>query len=235
MKWLRSSLIAIGSLLVFAFSIFWIIADGGHEPRIVAVGSAITILINYEYFLVFLKKKRKLSPEQKIAARDRWRPVFQDYFLEAASKGYRVGDAIIHDVIRIDTYPNTSDKKGISSWFRVGLMGTYNHGILLGLRWTNLEEKNGKWLENWKNPSDDSIKVILLGQVPYEAIESVNFDGDHYYNKPHIYCHFDYKGQPYERLYYGEEFRLAPNMPTHYSEIAEVKSQPRWKFWKSSS
>lgn len=232
MEWLRKFIVVVGSIITLIASILWVVAGGGYEAWIVSISSFTVIFLKHEYFFEFLRKRRKLSPEQKIAARDRWRPIFQEYFLEAASKGHRVGDAIIHDVIRLDNYPNLDEKKGISPWFRVGLMGTYNHGILLGLRWTHLEDIDGKWVENYKNPSKNSIKVMLLGQVPYEVIESVNFNGDDYYNKPHVYCHFDYSGQPYERLYYGEELTLGPNMLKNYREITEFKDKSKWTFWK---
>lgn len=231
MGWLKNSIIFAGSWVALAISVLWVLSDGGYEPWIVATVSLVTILINFDYFPIFRRRKPRLTPEQRIAARDKWRRVFQDYFLQAASRGQRVGDAIVHDVSRLDTYPDAGKEKGISSWFRVGLMGTYNHGILLGLRWTYVEQKDGAWVENWKERTDASVKVILLGQVPYEAIESVNFDGDHYYSKPHIYCHFDYQGQPYEKLYYGEEFKLDARSPSYYREIVDFKSGDKWNFW----
>lgn len=235
MKWLRNSVILVASCIALALSIFWILDDGGYEPWVVAIFGAVGIVINLDQFPVIVRRKQKLTPEQRIAARDKWRPVFQDYFLHAANKGRRAGDAIIHDVSRLDAYPDTGKAgkgKGISPWFRAGLMGAYNHGILLGLRWTYIEQKNGTWVENWKEKTEGSVKVILLGQVPYEAIESVNFDGDQYYSKPHIYCHFDYRGQPYERLYYGEEFKLDPGLPSYYREIAELRSGSGRLFWR---
>jgi hypothetical protein len=113
-------------------------------------------------------------------------------------------------------------------------MGTYQRGVLLGLRWTYLQEQDGSWKELSSGNNEGAVKVMLLGEVPYEAIESVNFDGDHYYNKPHLFCHFEHAGQPYERLLYGEEFQLDPGFPHHYREIAELKAPPRpWRtFWQ---
>ena len=50
-------------------------------------------------------------------------------------------DAIIHDVDRVDDYPNSSDEEeGISSWFRVGLLETYHRGVKVGLRIGSLVE-----------------------------------------------------------------------------------------------
>ena len=54
-------------------------------------------------------------------------------------------DVIIRDVLRIDDYPELSEKKGISSWFKVGLLDTYDRGILLGLEWVRLAQP--PWLD----------------------------------------------------------------------------------------
>ena len=78
----------------------------------------------------FGRAKRNLSPAQKIAARDKWREAFERYFLEMARDDYQ-GDAIIHDVDRLDEYPESREGKVLSSWFRVGLAGTYHRGVLL--------------------------------------------------------------------------------------------------------
>lgn len=232
MGWLKNSIVLAGSLIATVGSILWGIAEGGYEPWIVAMLCAVGILVNLEIFPIFSRKKRNLTPEQKIAARDRWRPVFERYFLEAARNGQHIGDTIIHDVNRLDTYPKIDDKKGISPWFRVGLAGTYNRGILLGLKWAYIEQKDNTWVENKGEKTDNSLEVALLGEVPYESIESVNFDGDDYYNKPHIYCHFEHNGEPYERLFFGEECQLDPNLPSYYREIAKYEPVSRRRFWQ---
>lgn len=232
MSLLKNYTVLVGSAAVVLGSVAWGLSEGGFEPWIVAIAGVVGIFTNWELLPKFGKRKRILSPAQKIAARDKWRPIFKDYFIEAARKNYR-SDTIVHDVDRLDNYPETGEEKGISSWFRVGLMGTYNDGILLGLRWTYVEEKNGAWVENGQSKSQSAVKVMLLGEVPFESIESVNFDGDDYYNKPHIFCHCDFGGEPYKRLFYGEEFQLDPNFPYHYRDLLEYQREKpfRWKFW----
>lgn len=213
--------VLVCSILALLGSVAWGIVDGGWEPWIVALLSVVGILSNRDIIAIIFWTKDRLTPAQRIATRDKWRPKFENYFFEVAKRDYR-GDAIIHDVARLDDYPEVDDrKKGTSSWFRVGLMGTSNDGVLLGLRWTILIQEDGEVCEAKGVRGADGRKVILLGELPYEAIESVNFDGDKYYNKPHIFCHFDYSGEPYRRLFYGEEFRLYPGSPWHYSEVAE--------------
>lgn len=232
MSFLKNYTVLFGSVAVVLGSFAWGLAEGGYEPWIVMIAGIVGIITNWELLPKFGKRKRSLAPTEKLAARDKWRPIFQDYFLEAARKNYR-GDAIIHDVDRLDNYPETGDEKGISPWFRVGLMGTYNDGILLGLRWTEIEEENGIWVENTKSDSKNAVKVMLLGEVPFESIASVNLEGDEFYNKPHIFCHFEFEGEPYKRIFYGEEFQLDPKFPYHYRELLEYqkKKSSRWKFW----
>ena len=98
-------------------------------------------------------------------------------------------DVVIRDVKRMNKYADIkSTKKGISSWCKSGLMGTYHRGILLGLRWEMLTadgEENWRYT-NHKAGKAGHIKVILIGYVPYENVEPINWEGDEYYGEPHI-------------------------------------------------
>ncbi|OWV64615.1 hypothetical protein ATY75_32215 [Rhizobium sp. N122] len=236
MSLFRNSVVHVGSWAALVGFGLWTYHDPGFEPIIGLIAGAVGVVTNFEAFPLGWGNRRKLSPEAKIALRDRWRPVFEDFFLIAAQDSYRT-DVIVHDVARLDHYPNADEKgRGISAWFRVGLMGTYNRGVLLGLRWTHLrQEENGEWVEYLTHHPEDARKVILLAEIPYELIESFNPYGDRYYNKPHLFCHFDYGGQPYERLFYGEQSQLFANSPYHYTEITRFKPPPLLKRLKEKS
>lgn len=124
----------------------------------------------------------------------------------------------------LDCYPEGGNEgKGISAWFRVGLMGTYHRGILVGVRWETLNRlpNGGGWrLTDYAANETGEIKVILIGEIPYERIESVDWRGDEYYGCPHIYCHFDGPGRmPYQRLGYSEQ-RQNINGPPFYVDVA---------------
>lgn len=232
MSWLQNSIVFLGSWIAFIGSIVWGFAEGGYEPWIAAILGFVGIAANRNLLSFAHKKDPRLTAEQRIAARDKWRPIFENYFQDNARRNHR-SDCIVHDVQRLDNYPNGPDReRGISAWFRVGLMGTYQHGVLLGLRWTYLVSEGEKWKER---QTGDGLgqKVMLLGAVPYESVESVNFDGDHYYSKPHLFCHFEHGGEPYERLFYGQEFQLDPGFPNHYREIAEYQPSRGWLSWKN--
>ncbi|WFS23932.1 hypothetical protein [Rhizobium rhododendri] len=199
----------------------WYHAAPDYEPALAIIASLSGLVGSY---WPLKPKKSRVTPEQKIAARDKWRPIFEKFFLEKAQHDYGT-DAIIHDVARVDCYPDATEEKGISPWFRCGLMGTYHRGVLLGLQWTHIiQQVDGTWEENSRNT--EGTKVILIGAIPYESVESVNFDGDDYYDFPHLFCHFEYKGQPYERLYYATENRLQHPTIKHqyyYTEIAKYE------------
>lgn len=227
MPLLRNSIVQFGSWAAFIGFGLWTYYDPGFEPIIGVIAGAVGIVTNLENFPLRSGNHRQLAPEAKIALRDKWGPVFKDFFLAAARDGYRT-DVIVHDVARLDHYPDTEEKGyGISPWFRVGFMGTYQRGVLLGLRWTYLKQgADGNWHEFQLAQPDDAIKVILLAEVPYEMVESFNPDGDDFYHKPHLYLHFDYDGEPYERLFYGEQKQLFKDSPFFYTEIVEFTPPP---------
>lgn len=192
-------------------------------------GSLVYTLIK-DLFGWILRSFRPLSPEQKIAKRQKWKPLFEERIRDRFAKKLR-SDVIIRDVKRVDQYPDTKEKeKGISAWFRLGLVGTYHRGILVAFYWNKLVEVGeGEFRfidtdsDNQKT-EDDAIKVLLIGMIPFENIEDVDFEGDEYYSYPHIYCHFTKKDGPYERVAYFTENKLFPDSLPYYTEVAEAKA-----------
>lgn len=178
---------------------------------------------------VFKGGRRKPDPIEILAIRNKWQAEIEEKLREFRKKSLGK-DVIVHDIARLDQYPDTTGKKGkgISPWFRAGLMDTYHRGILLGIDWVSLVQNADTG--EWRYPVDDEVGITLClaGKVPYENIVSINWDGDDYYNKPHIFCHFTRaKGQPYEDVVFCQatEITHVPGMPpyTHYSELISRK------------
>jgi hypothetical protein len=169
-------------------------------------------------------RRRAISGSEVLRLREKWQPPFEDYLVRRRREGLRQ-DVIVRDVKRIDNYPEVeATENGISPWFRVGLAGTYHRGIklLLSLEGLCLDKSTGQWrYSDYKSGEAQELTAALIGLVRYEAIESVNWDGDEFYGYPHIYCHFTEKGRkPYERLIFCE--MLTTRGFTHYREVAEL-------------
>lgn len=45
-------------------------------------------------------------------------------------------------------------------------------------------------------------------------------DGDEYYSFPHIYCHFDFNGQPYEHMWFAQRKQTTETHP-YFEKIAD--------------
>jgi hypothetical protein len=173
------------------------------------------------------RRKRHLTPQETLAARARWKPTFTEWLQNQSHNELRT-DVIIRDIKRMDNYPDVGEKsKGISAWFRSGIVDTYEKGILLGLRTVELKhdtEKGGFYFPPMGERGD--VKLTFCGFVPYENIESVDWDGDQYYGYPHIYCYFDGKdNQPYERLGFCERRQLDDHI--YYTEIVSIEKVER--------
>lgn len=169
----------------------------------------------------FARSRRKLTPSQIVELRTKWKAEIEPRIVETHRKKFR-RDVIIRDMRRIDRYPEIEDKKGISPWFRVGLIGTYHRGIQVGLRWTELKKHaDGKSLRqvNYKAGETGDLKAVLIGLIPFENIDNIDWDGDEYYGFPHIYCYFTHGREPYERLAYFVEI-VPPHGIPHYTEVA---------------
>lgn len=169
-------------------------------------------------------RKRRLTPKQVLELRQKWKPQFEAKLWEKAQQ--KVGlDVIIRDVKRMDHYPEINEhSKGISPWFKVGLMGTYDKGILVGLRWEGLTQlSEDTWRVTKYAKEEPDLKTILIGYIRYENIEAVDWQGDEYYGT-HIYCYFDArKKEPYEKLAYCTQGTT--NVGTHwYTEVASYEA-----------
>jgi hypothetical protein len=176
-------------------------------------------------------RRRRLSQSEIVQLRAKWKAEFEKELTKRALKEKlslkKIGrDVIIRDVKRVDKYPRLDEKeKGISPWFRVGLVGTYHRGILALLDWSTLTRTaTGEWrYRSRKDGEEGDIKVALIGYIPYENIEHVDWDGDEYNYKPIIFCHFDAKkGQPYEEIAFCEKRMLDDH--EYYTKIAEYEA-----------
>ena len=176
---------------------------------------------------------KPLTAQEKIALRQKWKPKFEDCIRDNFANGYR-SDVIIRDVKRVDQYPETDSKsKGISPWFRMGLVGTYHRGILVAFQWNSLvplDDGQFRVLDILDHDKDDqeakdsAIKVLKVGMIPFENVEDVDFEGDEYYGYPHIYCHFSNKREPYEKVAFFTEGQLFPDSLPYYTELTDIES-----------
>lgn len=161
------------------------------------------------------------SPAEKVKHREGLRKEFEKELSEIKAKKLR-SDIIIRDVDRVDGYPNTKEEEtGISAWFRLSLLETYTKGIKVLLNIGMLvETDHGLRFADYKAGEKGDIKAFLVGEIPFDSIVTVNWDGDEYYYFPHIYCHFNHEGEPYDRLILCEKIDMGHGH-TYYKEIAE--------------
>lgn len=164
------------------------------------------------------------SNAELVHHREKLRKEFDQELLKIRAEKLR-RDVIIRDIDRVDGYPNTDDEdSGISSWFRIGILETYTRGIKVGLRWVGLTECEGGYrYTDYKNNEEKEISALLVGEIPFESIVTVNWEGDEYYYFPHIYCYFNNNGEPYERLFFCEKVDMG-NGIDYYKEITDYQS-----------
>lgn len=154
---------------------------------------------------IFRTEGVERTPSERVKHHDSLRDRFKEEINRCRTQNLR-RDVIIRHVNRMDDYPNTDGKKGISSWFKAGLLDTYHMGIVVGLGWERLVEEPDGWRKAiYQAGEEGSATLMLVGEIPYDFIESLNVDGDEYYYLPHIFCHFANRGEPYKRLYYAEK------------------------------
>jgi hypothetical protein len=170
---------------------------------------------------LILRKQRRLSNSQIIELRQKWKPLFEKHVWEQ-HRDKLTSEIIVRDMRRIDNYPEAEETRGISPWFRAGVVGTYHRGILAGLSWGTLTKDREHWRFTDRAAGErGDVKVLLIGSIPYENIDNVDWNGDEYYSDPHVYCFFSYKKEPYEHVgFYEKHIPLSGNGLPFYTEIA---------------
>lgn len=160
------------------------------------------------------------SDGDKIRRRESLRQRFTEEIYRCRAEGLRQ-DVIVRDVDRVDHYPSLDgEETGISSWFKVGLLDTYDKGVVVCLRIGKLKECTGGFrFRDYVNDEEGDLRAWLMGDIPYDSIAEVNMDGDEYYYLPHIYCHFDNGGEPYARLWFAERIDQPHGHP-YFRQIA---------------
>jgi hypothetical protein len=218
--------VAFGMSVVLG--VLWIVnPNGSYEPFLFVAGLLFVVTEAYRRYegRLFRTEGVLRTPSERVHHHDSLRQQFEEEIQRCRREKLRK-DVIIRHVNRLDDYPNSQETKGISPWFKVGLLDTYHKGIKVGLGWEGLiESPQGLRKANYKAGERGELNAMLTGEIPYDFIETMNVDGDEYDYLPHIFCHFAHKGEPYERLFYTQEVDMG-NGHTYWKEIAtyeEVK------------
>lgn len=206
--------------------------SGPYEAYLAVAGvlfSATEAFRRYEGRL-FKTEGVERTPSERVRHQETLRQLFRDEISKRRAEDLRK-DVIIRHVNRLDGYPDSVEGLGISPWFKVGLLDTYHAGIKVGLGWEGLIElPNGFRKPDHKQGERGTITAMLMGEIPYDFIETMNVDGDEYYYLPHIFCHFANRGEPYERLYYAQQVDIGHGHHfwkevVSYSAVAEATKQ----------
>jgi hypothetical protein len=173
-------------------------------------------------------KNRRLANSERVELRQKWKPLFEARIWDTYQRELRQ-DVIVRDLSRLDKYPDSKDEKGISPWFRVGLVGTYHRGILVALRWGTLtkHEDGQHWrFTNHAAEEQGDLTVVLLGNIPYENIDNVDWEGDEYYGYPHLYCFFaHHHKEPYEHTGFYTETKMPDALPSYHEVVSYTEAR----------
>ena len=177
---------------------------------------------------VFAKRKgwRAKDGAKVIEARKKWKPIIDERLAEVWRN--KLGsDVTVRDVRRLSEYPESKDGgKRPSAWFRAGLVGT-NQGHALLLRgWISLDREVIDFLQ-LDHFADEAARMdgaaALIGYVPFEQIEDVDWTGDDYSSRSTLYLHFDAAEGPYSRVVICRQRTEQIGQQQHewYSEIVD--------------
>jgi hypothetical protein len=170
------------------------------------------------------RSRRDLSPTKRLELRQKWKQKFEDFFRHSSYEETST-EVIIRNISRIDEYPNNvPPKKGISPWFKVPVVQTYERGFMVCLSIGELVSiGENKWrFRDWIK-GEDGEKFWCIGFIRYEDIVDVDWDGDKYYNYPHVFCYFDQKRkQPYERIMLCSEWKF--DKISHFTEVIDMET-----------
>jgi hypothetical protein len=216
-----------GFVAAAVFAVVWLTQPQGNwEPIVVLCGLTGAASEIARRVLRRRPAGRFESSGARIRHRETLRKEFEREINKCHAENLRQ-DVVVRHVDRVDSYPDIDENEsGISPWFRVALVDTYERGIVVCLRIGGLVECDGGYrFVDYVNGEQPDLNVWLMGDVPYDSIEAVNTEGDQNYCFPHIYCYFDFADQPYERLWFCEKIDQLSGHPyfRHVANYDEVE------------
>lgn len=145
------------------------------------------------------KRQQRAGPEELVRRRQVMKQEISQRL--PASRSGHAPRVIIRDLARIDAYPEVDERPwGISPWFRVEAKGLYHRGLEVFLSIEELAIKDGVARQPRTRTGPGLTKLYVVGRIPFDAIVSIDWDGDEYYPIPHMYCWFDQADGPYEAI-----------------------------------
>lgn len=145
------------------------------------------------------KRQRRAGPEERIRRRQELKSMIVAK-LPAGRVGY-APELIVRDLARVDAYPDIDDRPwDISAWFKVEAKGLYHRGleVYLAIEEVVIDKSIARPLKS--GSEQHASRMFVVGRVPFDAIVTIDWDGDDYYPIPHVYCWFDQKDGPYEAV-----------------------------------
>lgn len=175
-------------------------------------------------FRLARRNRRDLTPTKRLELRQKWKPLFEGFFRVNTQKKLST-EVIIRNIKNLDDYPQVNERKrkGISPWFKVSVVQTYERGFMVCLSIGHLVSVGeDRWrFSDWAK-GETGDKFWSIGFIPYENVIDVNWEGDKYYDYPHVFCHFDLiRRQPYERVVFCEEWEF--DGTPHFREVIDAK------------
>lgn len=177
---------------------------------------------------ISLIRSRQYSPQAILEARAKWYPKFYEEVYRCWNENLRQ-DAHVVNLKYVKQYPDSdfaSKFKGISPWFRVGLVQALSDEFAVMHSVSHLKPFEGGWIHTRYDDQDpDVIQAFRIAYIKYENVEHVDWHGDQYTNLPVIYCRFKGReiGTPYDRVCYctegGDE-----RFPPYYFEFEKAKN-----------
>lgn len=132
-------------------------------------------------------------------------PATNKQLLDNPSLKFKDSEVIIRSIYD-ENYPDSD------TWFKSFLHDIYNEGIQLHLDpWryeTIVTNPHGQWIleKDFDEASYEgdflTLKVNIIGRIPFYNIVNINKDDDSYYPSPHIFCIFSIDKGPFSEICY---------------------------------
>jgi hypothetical protein len=190
----------------------------------------VSAVLAFVYRLIPRKKEKLWNRRNQLERNKKWQKEFTEYIEDTYAKYGDIDRAIvIRDFGRIEQYPKAKNCKGISPLFKVWLVSTYYNGIMVSfgmmeITYIKAVEDNTNWYY-CDNKEPNGKKVFLLGKIPYDRIEEVNWRGDEWSDyDPQVFCRFDSKSnEPYDELVYCERIERK-DLWAYYREVVKLQN-----------
>lgn len=128
-------------------------------------------------------------------------------------------EVLVRSIYDTDYPDNNINSRGNGGFFKAEVFDFYHNGLMVRCAPYRIDAVVR--IDSGNEVDTEEISLETIGCIPYESIIEYDYEGDQYYNFPHLYCDYICGADPFDEIRY----RSANGYWVKQEEILEIKKK----------